>query len=748
MNLKSQIIFALMLVLLATGLVWMVELVSSGILMGYKLIIAVAIVFTAYFYIGWKWIKRRQGQLLTLLKMSGLSLVTVDRQGVVVDCNDRYVTLIGFRSPDEVVGNSVFDWTAPESRRHCLKAVEECIKEGAVKSFPFTLVSTDGSQFDIVGSAVLRESGRVPNVTILCRDITAHKASENRLIASRDLYKGIFESSRDAYYRVSMDGKLLLASPSMAEMLGWSSVEEMDGVDVKTAFYADPMDREILLDAIAEDGKLRDYETIFKHRDGSTLTVSVNAQYIRDKSGAVIGIEGLISDISDRHRFERQILREIHRRILLADLLEVSLQTADKDELLKTSLEVILSQRLMQLKDRGAIFLLERDKRKLMHVSTNNLDEKKLIECEAIFDTSCLCGRAVSFGETQFTLDGEAKACNEFSIRGHFSVPIRSDGEVIGVILLYHDEGAEYSQEDASLLTAVSDIIAGALKRLDAEQSLRQHSANLERVVQVRTSELERTLADLEAAYQGKSEFLANMSHELRTPMHAVLSFAQFGKKKINTVPREKLLEYFQHIIDSGDRMLELVNDLLDLAKLEAGKMDVQFANHDLEQLVKESIREMEGRAHEAKVNINLLEHAMPVEGEFDSLRISQVLRNLLSNAIKFSPRGGSVSVAVSESEITSPSGERLDALVVEVVDRGVGVPQDEQKMVFEKFAQSSRTKTGAGGTGLGLSISKEIIEAHRGEIWVEAFPFGGASFRFAIPKHQMNEERRSVSVS
>jgi len=232
---------------------------------------------------------------------------------------------------------------------------------------------------------------------------------------------------------------------------------------------------------------------------------------------------------------------------------------------------------------------------------------------------------------------------------------------------------------------------------------------------------------EAEAANQAKSEFLANMSHELRTPLHSIISFASFGVKKYSTAKPEKLLDYFTRIKQSGKTLLELLNDLLDLAKLESGKVVFAFKPTDLVMLIKSATDEFDALLSERDLNVKLEMVEFDGQITIDADKIKQVLRNLLNNAIKFSPKGGIIDVAIFLLE---------NSVKVSVSDQGPGIPQNELKTVFDKFVQSSKTKTGAGGTGLGLAICHEIIAAHKGRIWAENRLRGGAVFLFEIPLH------------
>ena len=254
-----------------------------------------------------------------------------------------------------------------------------------------------------------------------------------------------------------------------------------------------------------------------------------------------------------------------------------------------------------------------------------------------------------------------------------------------------------------------------------SEQKLRDYAKALEST----NKALEESRYMAEEANRAKSEFLANMSHELRTPLHGILSFATFGRKKVENADRQKLLNYFKKIDTSGKTLLNLVNDLLDLSKLESGKISLDTFELDLNLLVHQVIDEFSSRVERQSIKIVCPKPQFDTKILADQQRIGQVMRNLMSNAVKFSPTGSTIEV-----QMTRENGK----ITVAVMDEGIGIPKGELKSIFDKFIQSSITRTGAGGTGLGLAICQEIVQSHNGRIWAENRPEGGAVLKFEIP--------------
>ena len=244
-----------------------------------------------------------------------------------------------------------------------------------------------------------------------------------------------------------------------------------------------------------------------------------------------------------------------------------------------------------------------------------------------------------------------------------------------------------------------------------------------------------------ERANRAKSEFLANMSHELRTPMHAILSFSDIGMSKVSGENKDKLLQYFSRINESGQRLLSLLDELLDLSKLEAGRMQFNFERQNLQTVIDIEVTEFQELLNKKSLKLEIIRPEFDTVCHFDQQKMLQVIRNLLSNAIKFTSEGKEIRIDFQLSELSS--GKRktdkltVPALSFSIADEGIGIPDDELIAVFDKFVQSSKTRTGAGGTGLGLAICKEIVDNHGGRIEAANRPEGGAIFTVTLPISQ-----------
>jgi len=254
---------------------------------------------------------------------------------------------------------------------------------------------------------------------------------------------------------------------------------------------------------------------------------------------------------------------------------------------------------------------------------------------------------------------------------------------------------------------------------------LQESYASLEQKVEVRTRELAEKGRQLELASQHKSQFLANMSHELRTPMNAILGYTELIMDHIYGEVPEKISEILERVQQSGHHLLDLINDVLDISKMEAGQLTLALNDYSLAEVVQTVFSAVESLAVEKGLTLTIsLPADLPV-GKGDERRLAQVLLNLLGNAIKFTE--------VGEVQVRATAADGV--FTVAVSDTGPGISEADQQKIFEAFQQADSSITRKkGGTGLGLSIVKRIIEMHGGRVWVESRLGKGSTFWFTLP--------------
>ena len=248
-------------------------------------------------------------------------------------------------------------------------------------------------------------------------------------------------------------------------------------------------------------------------------------------------------------------------------------------------------------------------------------------------------------------------------------------------------------------------------------------AANLNRM----SEELGRLYQQLEAASRHKSEFLANMSHELRTPLNAIIGFSEVLLERMFGELNPKQEEYLQDIMTSGRHLLSLINDILDLSKVEAGRMELEPSAFDLPAALEGCLTLVRERATRHGITLGLTVDEDLGQIVADERKVRQVVLNLLSNAVKFTPEGGRVAVGAARAD---------GGVEVSVSDTGIGIAQDEQEAIFEEFRQAGSDYTRKReGTGLGLALSRKFVELHGGRIWVKSEVGKGSTFTFTLPE-------------
>jgi signal transduction histidine kinase len=248
-------------------------------------------------------------------------------------------------------------------------------------------------------------------------------------------------------------------------------------------------------------------------------------------------------------------------------------------------------------------------------------------------------------------------------------------------------------------------------------------AANLNRM----NDELGRLYEELEAASRHKSEFLATMSHELRTPLNAIIGFSQVLKQQMYGPLNEKQADYIDDVLSSGQHLLNLINDILDLAKVEAGRMELQPSTFELPELLENAASMVRERATRQGIGLTVATDDSVGGMDGDERKVKQILFNLLSNAVKFTPSGGKVTLAARAAD---------EEVVISVRDTGIGINAEDQEKIFEEFYQVGASRTQE-GTGLGLALTRRLVELHHGQLTVESEPGVGSTFTVTIPLHQ-----------
>jgi signal transduction histidine kinase len=296
----------------------------------------------------------------------------------------------------------------------------------------------------------------------------------------------------------------------------------------------------------------------------------------------------------------------------------------------------------------------------------------------------------------------------ESGVRAILAVPMVYEGRLIGCLGVTRNHPGDFPSDTIELLRTFATQSALAIQ-----------NARL-------FHEIEDKSLQLEAASQHKSEFLANMSHELRTPLNAIIGFSEVLSERMFGELNEKQEEYLKDIHASGQHLLSLINDILDLSKIEAGRMELELTDFDLPATLDNALILVRERAGRRSITLHTVVDERLGQVRADERKIRQVALNLLSNAIKFTPEGGRIEVAALPKD---------GSVEVSVSDTGVGIAPEDQQAVFEEFRQVGTAEKKAEGTGLGLTLCRKFIELHGGRIWVKSQVGVGSTFTFTIPE-------------
>ena len=320
-------------------------------------------------------------------------------------------------------------------------------------------------------------------------------------------------------------------------------------------------------------------------------------------------------------------------------------------------------------------------------------------------------------------------------VRAKLVAPIVVQNNLWGLLIAHQCfEPRQWQDSEKTFLKQIAEHLTVAIHQAQLYAQLQQQKTTLEQRVIERTQELRDTLQAAQAANHAKSEFLAAMSHELRTPLTCVIGMSatllrwSFGQEGEKAVPLHKQRQYLKTIQESGEHLLELINDILDLSQVEAGKAVLNISEFSLSQLTHQTLRTLQEKAFRQKVSLDMDFRVNPYSDRFcaDQRRVKQILFNLLGNAIKFTPNGGKVTLRVWREH---------NIAAFQIEDTGIGIARDQLPLLFQKFQQLDtayhRTYE---GTGLGLALTKQLVELHGGRIEVESVVGEGSFFTVWLP--------------
>jgi PAS domain S-box-containing protein len=503
------------------------------------------------------------------------------------------------------------------------------------------------------------------------------------LTGATEVLLAVMDTSPLALIALDHAGTVRLWSRGAERMFGWNQ-DEVLGKPLPTVPPEHEIEFRRLLASQFSGESFQDVDTIRMGKDGSRFPIALWTAPLFDASGAVASVVNLIADM-----------------------------TAHK----KTAAEASLTQRfygllesapdaILEVDREGRILLVNAEAERLFGAARGELVGEKI---EALIPHRFRAGHTA-----QRNAYAEHPVSRPMG-SGLDLYAMRKDGTEFAVdINLSPVEG----EDPGRVMCVLRDVTA----RRKAEEQIRllnQNLAEANRELAVRNNEVER-------ANRLKSEFLASMSHELRTPLNAIIGFSDLLAEQTGQVLSEKQMRFLGHIRQGAHHLLDLINDILDLSKIEAGRLELFRENFLLEDALEETLASVRPMAAAKRI---IIERQAPADLMIvaDRVRFKEILVNLLSNAVKFTPEGGSVSVSA-----VSGGGW----ITFSVTDTGVGIAPEEHASIFESFHQAGDTTKGVReGTGLGLAITKRLVEMHGGRISVESEPGRGSCFHFTLPQ-------------
>jgi len=719
-----------------------------------------------------------------LIEASVDGLITVDPLGVISDVNDRMCQMTGY-ARSELVGTPFGDYfTEPDRAKD---GVKETFDKGVVTEYSLTLVSRTRRFLQVsFNASVFRDaSSNIRGIFASARDITDRVRLEEQLRESQAYNRGLIEASVDGLITVDPEGFISDVNEQMCRMTGYVR-EDLIGTLFKKYFtQPDWADRGVK--KTFAEGFVTNYELVLRTKAGHKTIVSFNASVFKNSDGKIQGIFASARDISEQSRLQTQLVeQQAYNRSLIEASADAQFAIApdgiitdvneEATRLTGYSKKHLINSRFSQYFTDPAmattgvkktfeekrvlsyeLILITRQGRKtsvsfnagvfndaqgtalgILAAARDNTEQKKLelqlreqqfytrslIESniDALMTTDPL-GIITDVNEQMEKLTGftrEELIGSPF--KSYFTDPDRAED---GIRLVLKEAKVTNYELTAQNNNGVKTVVSyNATTFYDREGKLQGVFAAARDVTD--RKQFEETLQE---ANRLKSEFLANMSHELRTPLNGIIGFSEFLVDRKAGDITAKQEEYLTDILNSGMHLLQLINDVLDLAKVEAGKMELNTETFSVKNAIDEVCSVVNGIAEKKSIKIAINVAPDISEINIDKHKFKQILYNLLSNAVKFTHDGGKVGI------IAEPEGR--SGISIKVKDTGIGMSKKGMDMLFTPFVQlDSSISRKHEGTGLGLALTKKFVELHNGRLTVESEVKKGSTFTVYLPKY------------
>ena len=694
-------------------------------------------------------LQESEARFRTLIEQAPVAL-SVSRNGLGLYANQKLIEMFGLPGIEESVGRPIAEYFAPqfqgESQERIRRRSEGLPVPAEFESMGLRL---DGSPFPVqVAVAQVQLSDGMAAVAFVT-DITERKRAEENLRRSEEQYRSIFENAFEGLYQSTPQGRFLSVNPASVKMFGYASAEDIINAvtDIARQVYAHPEDREAILELLAQNGSVENFEVECRRKDGQAIWVLLNMHAVRDADGAIRYYEGGTLDITERRQMQQRLTeRSQELSDLVAQLEEEVTERQRVAQSLRQSQTTLTS--VIESTD-DLIWAVDCDfKLTVYNAALNRIFEQSfgthafvgaevddLLPPERAARFPPMYTRALKEGPFQLEYTTVIGRIFELNLQ-----PMVKDGEPIGVSVFGKDiterVRAEQARQHADeriqaqyqqLQAQHEELVAQEKLVREAEAELRQMNAELEQRVAARTEELSLANAALARAARMKDEFLAGMSHELRTPLTGILGLSEVMQLDVEEPLSERQRTSLGNIHASGEHLLALINDILDLSKVEAGKVELNLAPVPLDEVCEASLRMIRETAARKHLRVTYLREPAVAVLQADERRLKQMLVNLLSNAVKFTSESGAIGLEVAGD------AERREVRFG-VWDTGIGITPEDQARLFQPFVQlGSHLSRQYTGTGLGLALVARLAELHGGRVEVESDGVPGKGSRFTV---------------
>ncbi len=550
----------------------------------------------------------------------------------------------------------------------------------------------------------------------------ALKANIRQLGESEERYRSVVTSMRDGIGQASVDGVIEFINPAGLEIFGYESADELLGANLK-GLYKDEADFLQLLTKLLEQGYLEHESVVMLRRNGQVICIEISGNLVRDDDGEVVGLEGTFRDVTESVRLERAA-REHAERISaisqIANVINSSLEAGRLYDSLVVEVKKLVNfdyAEISLLDESGTAFQSRRlwPEQGLLD-PVIMLDDEQNCAAWVTRNQDCLLVNDLSAERWTFAEDlpEDARSC--------LCVPLYASGRIIGTLNVAANRIAALTDHDVEALQQIAPHIAVAMRNAQLLENLQ---ASLEEVTRAH-ERLHEANEELKTLDEMKTNLLSNVSHELRTPLVAVMGYTDMIYNEKAGPVTDAQREYLAISLRSIERLVTLIENLLDFSRLHRGAETLSFDTFNLSECAGACLRVVKPLADSREISLHFEAPEGEILVEGDRAKLDQVFNNLLSNAIKFNHTGGSVTLRLTPSE---------DAIETIVSDTGIGIPEEALDKVFTRFYQYDSSSTRKyGGTGIGLSIAQDIVRLHGGRITVTSEAGKGASFRFSLP--------------